>query len=508
MMKALNLILTSILTLMFISCSSDNENEQSNNQVSINIVNISSLYGYVDDEIIIEWETNIENVTEKKVFLNNIEAEIIETNNNSLTFKVPNSTSGYIKLVLNGNNKLSSDIFNVLSPPSITINSHVPSLPKNGYEMQILGSGFGTNISDISVIFKDFNDDDISAKILNLTDTSINVAVPVTAKTVQSINVLKGNESITYSFNLKQIEFKRIHYYTAGQFKSVKLSNDLTSFIYPIGSGSNGVEELYSIAFDSQNQIIFGQSTFSYSSNGTRKSLQYRKNLSPTVVINTLGGDDNDGAAIYNSNTGKKYLVKNLGTNTNTGINESKFQEINNDGVVIGESNIIEYQPLNTMKYVPYLDAYVDISSSLQNLIKINPITFEINVLPIINNNFSFYPNLNDYIITDLNSSKIYVATNYDIIEIDLNNFTANSLGTNFRDFIINDYGSNVSNFTIPTRTFYYEPTNEIFTYHMLNNGIYAVNLTSKTTRKIPFNPQGNFWTNRIYGFVITDWYL
>ncbi|NQY31092.1 MAG: hypothetical protein HRT69_16705 [Flavobacteriaceae bacterium] len=376
------------------------------------------------------------------------------------------------------------------TPLSFSVSNYTPNTPRPGYKLHINGEGFGEIIENINVIFKNSIQENIYSKILTLSDNQIELAIPTTAS-VNSIQILVNNESLTIPINLSIINHQPVYYYTFTGFRSMNFNSDGEIDIHTLNNSIfNSSGSITSLAYDQTDGSFYGLSRTTQVKYFYFNETTNQKNIIPLCYT-----CNNDISSVTNTLTNKKYIVLKEQSYPNFTLN---FKEVDSNGNILNESSVLlnNESSVSDITFVPEINSYVLVRDGMQNgliLTKINASTFNVTTTTIgagIFNTATGNPS-HDRIIYDSSLNKLIYPREEEIFIVDLVENTIEPINSDWNDYFDEIYGDEAvyDDFSEPYNFVYYEPTNDMLVYNLpLSNKLFAVNLASKETRSLTYN--------------------
>src|SRR5690606_5444376 len=508
-----------VLSLFIFTCSSEPEFSVNDNS-EMKILEISPNNGFVGDDIIIKWSGINEPITSAIVEFNGLNATVTNIGSNQLTCLVPeNATTGKILLKINEYQKISIQDFIIEeeAPLSFSVSNHSPDLIRPGYKMTLYGDGFGSIMENVSVLFKNSNGVNIESKILNLSNNSIELAVPVKADE-NNIEIIIEGESLIYPINIENILHKPIYYFFAHRIRALEINNEGVVSSTDISDSFSGVSEIYSFDYSQIDNTFYGQNHVANSSTSKTKFIRYNENTGYEYV-DQICNCINDHSTVTNTLTNKKYFVS-LANISFDNI-ELTFKEVNSNGETINVHTPISFtEYINPFVFAPEINSFVSINDlySEFKVYKVDATTFSLTTSNI---GSGVVESLSDIgptmgLIFDQQNDRAFFPRSDDVYEIDLVTNNVTKLNTDWFEFFNTNYGVDENDrWNYPGNFVYYEPTNEIiiqpysFFDQISRHKFFAINLASKQTRELSnhfaLNYSGNSASSRVYKWVMKN---
>ena len=500
-----------LLIIIIYSCSENSETIESNNSELI-IVSISTLSGISGDEVIITWSGLNEPVDTIEVYFNSTQSQIVTFSDNQLTCVVPeNATSGLIQIIINGYEANSNETFTIDNGNLLNfeISELIPNQPRPGYKVQFLGNGFGSDISDVDILFETEENEFVIAKILQLNDNLIEVAVPKTAIS-GNINITVSGEELILDTTLSQINHEIIYFYQNGRLKYFEYNEDETISALNVSNTSSDIAEGYNLAYNSSENYFYG---FTHYNIGNGNNLRYyRFNESNNQWnINTLCQSSGsscsiDLGSVTNTSDNRTFTFERTDLSFSTLLGVS-LKEVNNLGETINQYDFpdVDIFSISNILYTPDSNQFIFINhpaTSGANLFKIDGSTFEISQTPIeLASNFS---ESNLQLSLDVQQNRLFLARQDDIYLIDYVSNTIQSLNTDWLDYIQNI--TNVNSSLQPENFVYYEPTNDFLIQASIPNvgvQIFSINQATLETSNVNISGQVYGSNGRVFQWIM-----
>ncbi|WP_430468261.1 IPT/TIG domain-containing protein [Winogradskyella ouciana] len=505
-----NLLFIILLFFFLYSCSSETDDTASE-EILFEITNISPLTGQSGDVINVTWSGFNEVINSSIIRFNGVDSQINSIEENELTCVVPNNaTSGNIQLILNGTEALSTEDFIIdttQNNQNFYIDNVMPSLPRPGYEMIIVGSGFGNSDENVTVAFMDVSDTVLEAKILEVSDSQIRLVVPTNAVS-SDVSVTIISETVTVFQNIAEIMHKGLYFFQDGLIRTFNYNID-NYMLLANYSANVFYDELYSFTYNPSQDTFYG---FNHLSDQTNTKLRYfgyndtSNQWNVNLICNTTSGGSvcsNDFAVVTNTLTNKNYYI-NRYENTFTGLS---FNEINSNGEVLVQYDFPNINTIgfsdNNILFIESINSFIFVENSYDaiTLHSVDASTFTL-TSHTLSGTIDYVDELFSEICYNKFENQLYVARADDIYNIDFANFTVERLNTNWFEYINTGSYTNSQ----PWNFIYYEPTNDFYIEALIPNEgprIFAINLLTKETRSIHGSSYGS--GGRVFNWVLKD---
>ncbi len=295
-----------------------------------------------------------------------------------------------------------------------------------------------------------------------------------------------------------------LYFFQEYNLKGINFDDDGGAY-YTTESNYELTEEIYNIAYDSNNNTFFGYTHYSTGYTVMSSFESYNPDTQEHLKVDLCECDYH--SAIMNTNTNTKVLAM-----YGTSLSNIIFQEINDNGEIVFQSDEISLgHQVSEFIYVASLDAYVAKNDNYNNLYFsiIDATNYTLQTVSIavdypddpLGNVFT-YSNINYDAANDI----LYVMRDDGLYTVDLNAATATFIETDWITFYQSEFGTGYLNEVSSQKTIYYPPTNELiiaasgfYGSNYGNNKLFAIDLATNETREITTEYHQ---LSRVYGFA------
>ncbi|WP_299187660.1 hypothetical protein [uncultured Aquimarina sp.] len=372
------------------------------------------------------------------------------------------------------------------------ISGYEPSELRRGYLMSIQGENFGEIFENIKVNFSNHGGEEIEAKIINVANNKIDLAIPVNAVS-GSLELFVGNNSITNSVYFAPFQEKAVFSTRRAPFPQPGF------YLYYLGYDNNGILEENTLSYYDNYALDIHQLDYSYWDN-TFWGLSFEDVLTfyrngrweNRSVTGNFRGYANQGI-IMNTNANKKYYVDVPAEFHDR--NQFNLREFDNNGNVISESGIFDLDHKEIV-FAPDQNMFVTCEA-----LRITENSYELKVNKIDASTFNLISTVADGTISDVLFSdrvlpkgafydkinkRLLVTFGQHIYALNLINNELKLLVSDLPGKLSERYGCCLN--PLPNQMTYYEPSNEVFLNVYSPSGtstvFIAVNLASGDIRR------------------------